>query len=172
MEKNESIIPLERIAHSIFIIRGQKVLLDNDLALLYGVSTKQFNRAVQRNLGRFPADFMFQLTPEETKRLRCQIGTSNKRGGRRYLAYAFTEQGVAMLSSVLRSKRAILVNIEIMRTFTRLRQILATNKDLAEKLAGLEEKYDKQLDIIFEALRRLMDPGRSLHKGPMGFQPS
>jgi hypothetical protein len=132
-------------------------MLDHDLALLYGVETKVLNRAVKRNLQRFPLDFMFQLTPEEADVLRCQIGTSKKgRGGRRYLPYVFTEQGVAMLSTVLNSERAILVNIEIMRAFVKLRQILASNAELSLRLDELESKYDKQFRVVFDAIRQLM----------------
>ena len=132
-------------------------MLDRDLALLYGVETKVLNRAVKRNLQRFPFDFMFQLTSEEAKILRCQIGTSNEgRGGRRYLPYVFTERGVAMLSSVLNSERAIVVNIEIMRAFVKLRQMLASNAELSRRLDELESKYDKQFRVVFDAIRHLM----------------
>ena len=132
-------------------------MLDGDLASLYGVETKVLNRAVKRNLQRFPSDFMFQLTDEEADILRCQIGTSNKgRGGRRYLPYVFTEQGVAMLSSVLNSERAILVNIEIMRAFVKLRQMLASNVELSRRLDELESQYDKQFRVVFDAIRQLM----------------
>jgi hypothetical protein len=121
-------LSIERIEKAIYLIRGEKVMLDRDLAFLYGVETKVLNRAVKRNLQRFPSDFMFQLTAVEADLLRCQIGTSKKgRGGRRYLAYVFTEQGVAMLSTVLNSERAVLVNIEIMRAFVKLRQMLTSN---------------------------------------------
>ena len=148
---------VERIERVILVIRGQKVMLDSDLAKLYGVETKTLNRAVRRNHDRFPADFMFQLTAEEAANLRCQIGTSSY-GGRRYRAYAFTEQGVAMLSSVLRSKRAVQVNVEIMRAFVRLRRWLVTHEDLARKLDALEQKYDTQFRSVFEAIRQLMTP--------------
>ena len=132
-------------------------MLDRDLALLYEVETKVLNRAVKRNLQRFPSDFMFQLTPDEADSLRCQIGTSNKgRGGRRYLPYVFTEQGVAMLSTVLNSERAILVNIGIMRAFVKLRQMLASNTELSRRLDELESKYDKQFRVVFVAIRQLM----------------
>ena len=152
-------IPIERIEQAIFLIRGQKVLLDADLAQLYGVETKILNKAVKRNLDRFPEDFMFQLTAEEAENLRFQIGTSKKqRGGRRYLPYAFTEQGVAMLSGVLNSPRAVKVNVEIMRAFVRLRQLMATHTDLARKLTALEQKYDKQFKVVFDAIRALMSP--------------
>jgi hypothetical protein len=153
---NTHLTPSEKIEKAIYLIRGEKVMLDHDLALLYGVETKVLNRAVKRNLQRFPLDFMFQLTPEEADVLRCQIGTSKKgRGGRRYLPYVFTEQGVAMLSTVLNSERAILVNIEIMRAFVKLRQILASNGELSLRLDELESKYDKQFRVVFDAIRQL-----------------
>jgi hypothetical protein len=137
-------------------------MLDSDLAELYGVTTKRLNEQVRRNLPRFPEDFMFQLTESETYLLRSQFATSKKgRGGRRYLPYAFTEQGVAMLSSVLNSERAIKVNIEIMRAFVRLRQILASNKELAKRLNELEKKFDTQFKIVFDAIRQLMAPPES-----------
>ena len=134
MTESQSLIPAERIERAILLIRGHKVLLDSDLAGLYDVETKSLVRAVKRNIERFPSDFMFQLAADEFDRLRCQFGTSNTgvgRGGRRYRPYAFTEQGVAMLSSVLRSPRAVAVNIEIMRAFVRLRQMLASHAELA-----------------------------------------
>lgn len=146
------------VEDAILAIRGQKVLLDADLAPMYGVSVKALNQAVKRNLARFPADFMFELTLEEAKSLRSQFVTSKGRGGRRYLPRAFTEQGVAMLSSVLRSERAALVNVEIMRAFVRLRQMLQQNADLARKLAALEKKYDAQFRVVFDAIRELMEP--------------
>ena len=132
-------------------------MLDRDLASLYDVETKVLNRAVKRNLKRFPLDFMFQLTAEEADFLRCQIGTSKKgRGGRRYFPYVFTEQGVAMLSTVLNSERAVFVKIEIMRAFVKLRQMLASNVELSHRLDQLERKYDKQFRVVFEAIRQLM----------------
>ena len=153
-------VPIERIESAILFIQGHKVTLDRDLAALYGVTTFNLNKAVKRNTDRFPEDFMFQLTAEEAGTLRFQIGMSKGkgRGGRRYLPYVFTEQGVAMLSSVLRSKRAVQVNVEIMRAFVRLRQMLASNEDLARKLAALEKKYDSQFRVVFEAIRELMAP--------------
>lgn len=161
-------ISSERIESSILIIRGHKVILDSDLAILYAVNVGRLNEAVKRNRDRFPADFMFQLSREEFDSLRSQILTSNLRsqiatssfhwGGRRHPPYAFTEQGVAMLSSVLRSKRAVQVNIQIMRTFVQLRQMLASNAELARKLANLEKKYDAQFKIVFDAIRHLMAP--------------
>lgn len=147
------------IADKILVIRGERVLLDSDLAVLYGVPTGRLNEQVKRNLGRFPSDFAFQLTPEEVVRLRSQIAISKSgRGGRRFPPTAFTEQGVAMLSSVLHSSRAVSVNIEIMRAFVRLRKILSTHADLAQKLATLEQKYDGQFRVVFDAIRQLMTP--------------
>jgi hypothetical protein len=140
------------------LVRGHKVMLDADLAALYGVETKMLVRTVKRNAERFPEDFMFQLTAEELVNLRCQFGTSSSWGGRRYPPYAFTEQGVAMLSSVLRSPRAVQVNVEIMRAFVRLRRILADNAGLARRLDELEKKYDVQFKVVFDALRKLMQP--------------
>ena len=154
---NTDLITGETLEKAIYLIRGEKVMLDRDLALLYGVETKVLNRAVKRNLQRFPPDFMFQLTIEEAEILRCQIGTSNEgRGGRRYLPYVFTEHGVAMLSTVLNSERAILVNIEIIRAFVKLRQMLASNAELSRRLDELERKYDKQFRVVFDAIRQLM----------------
>ncbi len=143
------------IEQKIFLIRGQKVMLDKDLAELYGVATKNLNKAVTRNMKRFLGDFMFRLTKEETENLRFQFGTSSW-GGRRYLPFAFTEQGVAMLSSVLKSERAIDVNIAIMRAFVKIREFLATHKELAAKLGELETKvgrHDQEIKLIFEAIR-------------------
>jgi len=162
-------IQMEHIESAIRILRGHRVILDADLADLYGVPAKVLNQAVKRNLDRFPDDFMYQLTSEEVTILRSQIVTSNTRGGRRYLPYAFTEQGVAMLSSVLRSPRAVHVNIEIMRAFVRLRQMLQQNTELAQKLAALEKKYDAQFKIIFDAIRGLMTPPLK-PKRPIGFE--
>lgn len=137
--------------------RGQKVLLDRDLAILYAVETKVLNQAVKRHIERFPEDFMFQLNEEEAEILRSQNVTSSH-GGRRYLPYVFTEQGVAMLSSVLNSPRAVAVNIEIMRTFVRLRDLARSHEDLAKRLDQLEAKYDEQFAVVFEAIRELMVP--------------
>ncbi len=144
-------------------------MLDADLARLYGVETGALNRAVKRNNRRFPPDFMFQLTISEAENLRCQFGIS-RWGGRRYQPRAFTEQGVAMLSSALNSDRAIRVNIEIMRTFARLREMLASHAELAGKLAELEKRYDAQFKVVFDAIRELMSPPRSSSK-PIGFAP-
>jgi hypothetical protein len=149
-------IPGERIEKAILLIRGQKVILDRDLAELYGVTTGNLNKAVKRNLDRFPPDFMFQLKQEEYESLRFQFGILKKGQHSKYLPYAFTEQGVAMLSSVLRSKRAVHVNIEIMRAFMRLRQFLSAHKELEQKLEEMEMKYDEQFQVVFEAIRQLM----------------
>jgi len=162
MASKQSPIPVERIEKAILLVRGQKVMLDRDLAELYGVETGALNRAVKRNIQRFPEDFMFQIPDEEAERLRCQTGISKRgRGGRRYLPYVFTEQGVAMLSSILNSERAIEVNIAIVRVFVRLREMMATHKELAFKLAEREERlegHDEQIQHIFEAIRQLMTP--------------
>lgn len=155
---------LKEISQKIYFIRDCRVMLDVDLAKLYDVETGALNRAVRRNQIRFPKDFAFQLTEKERENLRCQFGISSLEtdkgfwGGRRYPPLAFTEQGVAMLSSVLRSERAALVNIEIMRTFVKLREILLTNRDLAKKLNDLEKKYDSKFAEVFAAIRRLMTP--------------
>ncbi len=156
----QGLIPVERIERVILVLRGQKVMLDKDLSALYGVDVRTLNQAVKRNVARFPKDFMFQLSDEETNALRSQfvISKQNGKGGRRFLPYAFTEQGVAMLSSVLRSPRAVQVNIEIMRAFVRLRQMLQSNVVLARKLAALEKKYDARFKIVFDAIRALMTP--------------
>jgi hypothetical protein len=146
------------IEQAILVIRGHRVMLDADLAALYGVETGALVRAVKRNAYRFPEDFMFQLTSQEFEILRCQFGISSSWGGRRHPPYAFTEQGVAMLSSVLRSKRAAQVNVEIMRAFVRLRRILADNAGLARRLDELEKKYDVQFKAVFDAIRGLMQP--------------
>jgi hypothetical protein len=158
MVSKQSLIPVDRIEKAILLVRRQKVILDADLAGLYGVETRVLVQAVKRNLERFPEDFMFQLSREEFAVLRSQSVTSSDWGGRRYPPYAFTEHGVAMLSSVLRSQRAIQVNIEIMRAFIRLRQMLASHAELARKLDALEKKYDAQFKDVFEAIRQLMAP--------------
>jgi len=155
----KEIIPVEIIERKIYLIRGHKVMLDSDLAEMYAVATKVLLQAVKRNLNRFPGDFMFQLNYQEVAALRSQIVTSKTgRGGRRYPPYAFTEQGVAMLSSVLNSERAIEVNIQIMRAFVKLRELMATHKDLARKLDDMEKKYDAQFKVVFDAIRQLMTP--------------
>jgi hypothetical protein len=159
------------LSHLILTIRRQRVLLDSDLAALYGVETKNLNKAVQRNKERFPADFMFQLSPEEHKALRFQSGTSKTgRGGRRHLPYAFTQEGIAMLSSVLRSPRAIQVNLAIMRAFVRLRQLALSVEEVARKLDSLEQKYDGKFKVVFDALRQLMTPPAQPQR-QIGFHP-
>ncbi|MBU0687573.1 MAG: ORF6N domain-containing protein [Candidatus Margulisbacteria bacterium] len=169
-----NLVPAERIENKIYLIRGHKIMLAFDLAKLYGVKTKVFNQAAQRNAERFPEDFMFQLTWEEAECLRSQIVTlknqqkRSKRGQHiKYLPYAFTEQGVAMLSSVLRSKRAIQVNVAIMRAFVKLRQFLSTHKELSRKLFELEQKVGEnssEIRKIFEAIRKLMAPPKKSKK--------
>lgn len=168
----KEIVPSEFIERRIFIIRGRKVMLDSHLAELYQVTTANLNKAVKRNKERFPEDFMFHLTVEEFDVLIFQIGISKTgSGGRRHLPYVFTEQGVAMLSSVLRSGRAVAVNIAIMRTFVRLRQLIASNKELAEKIAEMEKKYDKQFKIVFDILKQLMGPpSEDTDERPFGFK--
>jgi hypothetical protein len=151
-------IPVEHLAEKIYLIRGMKVMLDRDLAGLYQVETRALKQAVRRNIERFPPDFMFELTAEELKNWRSQFVTSNgEKMGLRHLPMAFTEQGVAMLSSVLRSQRAIQVNIQIMRAFTRLRQMLAGYDELRNKIEEMEEKYDQSFQVVFEAIKRLLE---------------
>jgi hypothetical protein len=156
MTEGQSLEPAERVGRAIRLIRGEKVILDADLAELYGVATRVLVQAVKRNPERFPEDFLFQLTAEEFTVLRSQHVTSRGWGGRRYPPYAFTEQGVAMLSGVLRSPRAVRVNIEIMRAFVKMRRLLASHARLEKKLLELEEKYDGQFAMVFEALKQLM----------------
>ena len=184
MTNSHLLMPVERIERAILVIRGHKVMLDSDLASLYEVETKILNQAVKRNTDRFPEDFMFQLSEEEFENWRSQTVTSNLNSGlrsqsvtlkggrgqhRKYLPYAFTEQGVAMLSSVLRSPRAVAVNVEIMRAFVRLRQMLASHADLARKLDALEKKYDAQFRIVFEAIRQLMASPEAKSQRKIGF---
>ena len=200
MSKTSIILPSDAIAPLVRWIRHEKVILDSDLAGLYGVETGALNRAVKRNLDRFPADFMFQLTAEEMDASRCQTGILNddeavsesrsqsvtssalrsqpvilKRGQNiKYLPYAFTEQGVAMLSSVLRSQRAVEVNIAIMRTFVQLRRLMDSNRDLAKKIEAIESKYDQQFAVVFDAIKQLIaeDTARKAQpKRRIGFQP-
>lgn len=182
----------ENLARLVFFVRGEKVMLDADLAMLYGVDTGALNRAVKRNISRFPGDFMFQLTDEEWENLKCQSGisssasaassrgnrsqtvTSRAHGGRRGLPYAFTEQGIAMLSSVLRSQRAVEVNIAIMRTFVQLRRLMDSNRSLARKIEAMEKKYDEQFAMVFDAIKRLIaeDDARTARpKRRIGFLP-
>jgi hypothetical protein len=164
----KSLVPLERIERAILVLRRHKVILDKDLAALYGVTTGNLNKAVNRNPERFPDDFMLQLTEEEFNDLKFHFGTS-RWGGTRKLPKAFTEQGVAMLSSVLRSPRAALVNIEIMRAFVRLRELIATNRDLARRLDALEKRYDAQCKGVFDAIRQLMAPPEKARRS-IGFR--
>lgn len=190
MTTKPGLIPSERIERCIYVLRGEKVILDTDLAGMYGVEVRALIQAVRRNLDRFPEDFMFRLTLEEAKtlssvvssdigkdkneenqsiaNLRSQIVISSY-GGRRYLPYAFTEQGVAMLSSVLKSERAVNVNIEIMRAFVRIKRMIASHVDLVRKIDGLEKKYDSQFRVVFDAIRELMRPSEPTKKRKMGF---
>jgi hypothetical protein len=179
--KTTSLIPDERIINRIFFIRGKKVMIDRDLAELYGVKTGVLNQAAKRNSKRFPEDFMFQLTKQEADVfLRSQFVTSEKNlksqnvisswGGRRKLPLVFTEQGVAMLSSVLKSERAIQANIQIMRTFTHLREILSTHKDLREKVEKMERKYDNRFKVVFDAIRQLLEAKRVEKPKILGFR--
>ena len=159
----------ENLAKLVNVVRGEKVLLDADLADLYGVATKVLNQAVKRNLDRFPADFMFQLTPEEWERMRSQTVTSSRRK-LTAIPYAFTEQGVAMLSSVLRSQRAVEVNIAIMRTFVQLRRLMDSNRDLARRIEAMETRYDEQFSQVFDAIKQLItDDNKRKAKPPIGF---
>ncbi len=169
--RHGAIIPNERIESRIFFIRGKKVMFDRDLAWLYGVSTKVLNQAVKRNTKRFPDDdFMFQLTKVEFGMWRSQIVTSTGDArGLRYAPFVFTEQGIAMLSSVLNSERAIQVNIQIIKTFTRLRQLIATNKEILEKVEKMERKYDAQFKIVFDTLRKLLAPPEEPREYKIGF---
>jgi hypothetical protein len=171
MKKSKtSLIPQETIEGKILLIRGKKVILDRDLTVLYGVETRVLNQAVKRNIKRFPEDFMFQLTKEETANWKSQFVMSNKeKMGLRKNPHVFTEQGVAMLSSVLNSERAIQVNIQIIRTFTKLREMLATHKDLQKKIVAMEGKYDKQFKVVFDALRVLIEPPEK-PKSRIGFR--
>ena len=167
-------IPVEGVKGKIYLIRGQKVLLDADLAEMYGVETANLNKAVKRNIGRFPQDFMFQLTAEEAGSLRFQIGISKPqgRGGRRYLPYVFTEQGVAMLSSVLKSERAVQVNIAIMRAFVQMRELAASNRELGRRLDELEKRlagHDRQFVAVFETIRKMVQPEAEEQKS-IGFK--
>jgi len=166
-----SIVPVEIIQNKILFLRKYKVMLDRDLAELYGVPTRRLNEQVARNVKRFPSDFMFQLTKKEFENLKSHFATSSW-GGVRKMPYVFTEQGVAMLSSVLNSERAIQVNIQIMRTFTKLRQMVETHKDLKRKVEEMEKKYDGQFQVVFDALKTLLEPPPAPKKGQIGFCPS
>lgn len=169
-KQTTAILPAQQIAGKILFLRGTRVLLDSDLAKLYGVRTAALNRAVQRNRERFPEDFMFQLNEKDGEALRYQIGISKKegRGGRRYAPYLFTEQGVAMLSSVLRSARAVQVNIAIMRTFVRLREMFATNHKLRRKIEEMEKRYDAKFQVIFATIESMLED-EDLPKPGIGF---
>ena len=166
-------VAVEVIQRRIYLVRWQKVMIDADLARLYQVETKDLNRAVLRNVLRFPDDFMFRLTPEETESLRCQIGTSKMgRGGRRYLPFVFTEHGVVMLSSVLKSERSVQMNILVVRAFVKLREMLASHKDLAHKMIDLErqqKQHGQQLSVVYMMVRKLMEPERK-KKRTIGFR--
>ena len=163
------VIPQQVIESKIFIIRDKKVMLDRDLAILYGVTTGNLNKAVKRNINRFPEDFMFQLSTEEYNSLRFQIGILKRGQHSKYSPYAFTENGVAMLSSVLNSERAIEVNIQIMRTFTKIREMLSTHKELKQKIDEMEKKYDHQFKIVFDAIKQLIEPANK-HGRRIGFR--
>ena len=170
MYRNTNSIPVERIQKAILLIRGQKVMLDRDLAELYGVKTKALKQAVRRNINRFPLDFMFVLSEDEFQNWRSQFVTYNgDRMGLRYSPMAFTEQGVAMLSSVLNSERAVEVNIAIMRIFVRMRRIADTHKSLRYKLEEMEKKYDRQFQVVFEAIKALMNEPEKTKK-QIGFE--
>ena len=164
----QALIEYEIVASKIAVVRGQRMMFAQDLAPLYGVETKILMQSVKRNAVRFPVDFMFQLTEQEFTNLRSQFVTSN-RGGTRYLPYVFSEQGVAMLSSVLRSPRAVAVNIEIMRAFVRMRALIDSNQILAKKIAGLEDKYDGKFKVVFQAIYDLMDDREKKPKRKIGF---
>ncbi len=153
-----AVISIVQVEKRIFMLRGQRIMLSTDLAGLYSVEPKVLVQAVKRNIRRFPADFMFQLSKEEFLNLKSQFVTSSWGGLRRATPYAFTEQGIAMLSSVLNSERAVQVNISIMRAFVKLREMLTGNKELARKLEALERKYDSQFKVVFDAIRKLMVP--------------
>jgi hypothetical protein len=165
----QQLVPIEVIERRILLLRGHKVMLDRDLAALYKVKPIALRQAVKRNTNRFPADFVIQLSPKEAEALVSQNVIPSRRSLGGFLPYAFTEQGVAMLSSVLRSERAAVVNVAIMRTFVRLRQILATNKELAERLAAMEKKYDQRFKVVFDILKQLMEPPPEPPKRPIGF---
>ena len=162
---NRALVLADRIERSIMLIRRQRVMIDSDLAALYGVETRALVQAVHRNIERFPEDFMFLLSAEEFAHLKSQSVISSGWGGRRVPPFVFTEQGVAMLSSVLRSKRAVEVNVEIMRTFVRIRRMLASDRELTKRLAALEKKYDSQFKAVFDAIRQLMAPGAASKRG-------
>lgn len=165
--------PSRTIASRIVVVRGQRVILDADLAELYGVPTRRLNEQVRRNAERFPEDFCFQLSADEAAVLRSQIATSSSEGhgwgGRRYLPYAFTEHGAIMAANVLNSPRAVAMSVQVVRTFVRLREVIASHKDLAKRLGELEAKYDKQFKVVFDAIRALMAPPEAKPKRKIGF---
>lgn len=163
--KTQPVVPLERIASRIYLIRGEKVMLDSDLAELYGVTTGNLNLALRRNPRRFPPDFAFRLTPKEFDALLLQTARAKTRGGRRTPPCAFTEQGVAMLSSVLRSQRAAAVNVAIMRTFVKVREILTSNRELARRV----EEHDRQIAVLFDTIQKLLEPPAPPKKNPIGY---
>lgn len=168
---SESLIPIERIELKIYAIRGERVILDSDLAEIYGVETRVFNQAVRRNMERFPEDFMFQLTPEEQNSLMSQIVISNKgRGGRRKLPLVFTEHGALMAANILNSPRAVEASVQVVRAFVRMRNMLASNAELAKKVEALERKYDANFKVVFDAIKKLMAPPPSA-KSKIGFLP-
>jgi hypothetical protein len=169
--ESPDVIPVERIERRILVIRGHKVMLDRDLAGLYQVKPIALRQAVKRNRNRFPSDFVIQLSKDEAEGLVSQTVIPSRRSLGGYLPYAFTEQGVAMLSSVLRSERAAIVNVAIMRAFVRLRQMLASHKDLADRLAAIEKKYDQRFKAVFDILKQLMEPLPDPPKSPIGFTP-
>ena len=156
--KNSDLIPVERIEKAIYLIQGEKVILDSDLAILYGVETRSLIQAIKRNIRRFPKNFMFQLTKDEFSSLRSQFVISKGKGGRRSLPYAFTEHGVIMAANVLNSERAVQASVEVVNAFIRLRQMLASNVELSRRLDDLESKYDRQFKVVFDAIRQLMSP--------------
>jgi hypothetical protein len=170
MNKSNIDLPIERVESVVLVIRGEKVILDADLARLYGVTTSRLNEQVGRNRERFPEDFVFQLTGEESATLRSQNAISKSRGGRRYLPFAFTEHGAIMAANVLNSQRAVQASVQVVRAFVKLRRILASHTELAKKLAELEGKYDSQFKIVFEAIRKLMAPPVVKRK-EIGFRP-
>jgi len=165
------LVPHEVIQNKIFLLRGKKVMFDKDLAELYGVETKHLKRTVKRNAARFPKDFMFELTRRECRALRCHFGTLKRGAHSKYLPYAFTEHGILMLSSVLNSEKAIEVNIQIMRTFTKLRQLMIKHADLRRKIEEIENKYDYQFKIVFKTIKELLVPPPTKPKKPIGFHP-
>ena len=172
MSGERAIVPIGQIEQRILLIRGQRVMLDADLAALYGVETKMLVRAIKRNADRFPADFVFRLSKDEFDNLRCQSGTSNQWGGRRYTPYAFTEHGAIMVASVLASPRAVKVSVYVVRAFVKLREVLSTHKELARKLAELERRldtHDDQIEALLEAIRELMAPPPEPRRRRIGF---